>query len=806
MTGVNPFALAAARPSAAAVDAADASPTAVDVPSAGLRQRRPPLSVDTSAPNKIAANDDDGVMEDDHEVEQMRPRVLFLLAMAVTAFAAFAVFVLAELAVHAAPAALLGEARVAAAGTLVLCVPLTSAVAWFPVSVSRGPAGQLRIRSAPTSPSSPLAAPLLARLARRYRSNRMFAVYQTAGWSLYALFLALLLACAVAPGALPLCRAGHRSNLAVTALIAEVLILSSALTLEKRRDRNLEKRRDRFAVQLNNFNNMLLLVGALGLAVGSEYERHASGSTSGVYPLSAGVGSLLLFVTALLNTYGLGGVLSTKDGWRFYQPFTGGARFVLFQIVSWSCFGAGLLIQGLYLISLVVVELELFVGAMLVAGALFITSEVVMMMSLLVFRKTAQRVDSQEQQVADATEPTLRSRFQERVSAFADECFGVLVAAGLANVHYLPNVCLLVFYTATTRLGPFDVLVYTLLTTLYEFLMVISRSIAIHMYNKDSQYGQLKEINEYQVKYVLPRLVTGVMPAIISYYHWIHDLEALYPVVALTVFIYVYEVTYRGNPQHSGSRMRPSWVTEGSMFLDAAQRYFSGKVIRSTPLDPSEQYIMAFHPHGIMALSVMWLQFTDQWRKLFPGVYAHILTASVLHQIPYARDVLQSFGGREVTRQAFVATLHEKESVMIVPGGQAEMLQQQSARKQVRVYTHHKGFVRIAVENGVSLLPILSYKEGEMLDNVRAPALQQWAVKKLGFPFPYFPYGRAMLPIPRRTEIAIVVGAPLRVKQIANPTAEDIDKVHAEYFQRLKELFYNYRDEAGCSDYELVLI
>ncbi|ETM31485.1 hypothetical protein L914_20961, partial [Phytophthora nicotianae] len=580
--------------------------------------------------------------------------------------------------------------------------------------------------------------------------------------------------------------------------------------------------------------NMLLLVGATLLALASEYTRvfpHPSGSSVG-YPMATGLGSLALFVTALFNTYGLGGVLSTKDGWNFYQPFMGGARFVLFQIVSWTCFGAGAALQVLYLLSLVVVELELFVGAMAVAGSLFVVAEIGMMMSLLVFRKAGQSPkrsrsgNDANTSSADATTevettsektneamitatPSLHARllgFHVRMHDFADECLGVLVVGGLANIQFIPNALLFVFFAATTNLSPAGVAFYGIMATGMEFVMVVSRSIATHLYLKDSHNGLLKEVNRYHVKYVLPQIVTACLPAVATYRHYIYDMAAFVPVLLLTIFIYIYELTYRGNPQQTGCRERASWVTGRSFLVDTVKRYFSGTIIRMAPLDPEKQYVLSFHPHGIMPISVMWLQFTAQWRKLFPNFYAHILTASILHQIPLARDVLHFYGSREVTRTAFAHTLQQKESVLLVPGGQAEMLQQQSAKREVRIYTHHKGFIRLAIEHGVPLVPVLSFKEGEMMDNVQAPMLQRWFVKKLAFPFPYFPYGRGMLPIPRKVDIPIVVGKPLEVPHIEKPTQDDIDKVHSKYFAVLQEMFDKYKDEVGCGDYKLVLI
>lgn len=855
-----------------------------------LTQRRAPLPgvadlrVDTSS-TRITANkkplqqcpsaDDDTALttEDDVSpppaapIEHMSARGIFLLVMAFLVFAAFVLFVLSEMTHHHQhhhgqndgqeqergsllllfTAETQRDVHSASLWVLVLAVPITSVATWFPVSITHASDGVFRIRSPITriSSLSPTAArikslPLVQRLVYRFRTNFYFRAYQSAAWVLYGVFLAMVLGCSSPFQSLPLphtlmnlklpfCDFGHRSNVAVVAFIAQVLMISSVLALERRRDHDrsqqrsskdaaaLPRRTDRFVLILNNFNNTLLLVGAVVLAVASEYTRHANEGESDAYSLTSGLGSLALFVTAMLNTYGLGGLLSSKRGWRFYQPFMGGARFVLFQVISWTCFGAGLLIQGLYLLSIVLVEMELFVGVMALAGALFVISQVVMMMSVLVFRSPSSSLRATatpsttttkdgESATLSSVAATAPQGFHGRLQAFADECLGALLIGMLVNLQWIPSASFFLIYAATTNLDASGVIFYGCVTIFAEIFFVLSRSITIHMYSKDSDSGKNKSVSTMKFKYHFLPLTSLALPGYATYYHFVHDLDALLPVAFLSGFMYLYAFTYRGDPQHSGVRMNRVWVTSRSKLTEAVVTYFRGKIIRVTPLNPQDHYVMAFHPHGIMPTTAMWLLFTEQWRQLFPGVHPCLLTASVLHQIPLSRDVMQTYGSREVTRQAFTSTLEQKQSVMLVPGGQAEMLEQHSGRKEVRVYTKHKGFIRVAIEHGTPLVPVLSFKEGELMDNVKAPMLQRWFVKNLAFPFPYFPYGRGFLPIPRKVDTTVVVGAPIRVQKIASPTADDVDKVHVQYFAALEEMFHKYKDEANCADYKLVLI
>ncbi|TYZ63597.1 hypothetical protein PybrP1_004807 [[Pythium] brassicae (nom. inval.)] len=826
-----------------------------------LAQRRPPgvadLRVDTAprAPPPSPPPPD--------AIAPLSTRGVFLLVTAFLAFAAFVLFVLSEMTHHHRQHMLLHapldreadaeragswtalllfspamqrDVHAASVWTLLLTVPVTSAAAWFPVSITHAGEGALRIRTpaTPSSPSTPTATllqtlPLLQRIATRFRTDHYFRAYQTAAWTLYAVFLVLVLGCAPSSTLSQLSRAGqspqaipyallrlapfcdfeHRSNVAVAAFLAQVLMISSVLALERGRDRRRRRaaggakaqaRSDRFVLVLNNFCNSLLFVGALLLAVVSEYTRHANRGRSDGYSLSSGLGSLALFVTAMLNTYGLGGLLARKPGWRFYQPFMGGAKFVLFQIISWTCFAAGVLVQGLYLLSLVLVEMELFVGVMAVAGALFAVSQVVMMMSVLVFRSPS--ASSTEV----STTPSARRGFNARLQAFADECLGTLLVTFLVNLQWLPSASFFVLYALTTSLDAAGIVCYGLATILGEVFFVLSRSIAIHMYSKESNQGKDASVSPYKLKFLALPALSLVLPSYATYYHFVHDLDALVPVAILSGFVYLYALTYRGDPQYTGVRTNEALMASHSKLIETVATYFSGRIIRVAPLDPAQNYVMAFHPHGIMATSAMWVSFTEQWHRLFPGVQPRLLTASVLHQIPLARDVIQMYGSREVTRQAFSATLDERGSVMLVPGGQAEMLEQRTGRNEVRVYTKHKGFIRVAIEHGTPLVPMLSFKEGELMDNVKAPLVQRWFIKNLAFPFPYFPYGRGFLPIPRKVNATIVVGAAIPVAKIESPTAEDVDKVHAQYFAALEEMFHTHKADAGCADYKLVLI
>jgi len=50
------------------------------------------------------------------------------------------------------------------------------------------------------------------------------------------------------------------------------------------------------------------------------------------------------------------------------------------------------------------------------------------------------------------------------------------------------------------------------------------------------------------------------------------------------------------------------------------------------------------------------------------------------------------------------------------------------------------------------------------------------------------------------------VGAPIDVKQIPNPTQEEIDELHGNFINSLKDLFYSHRTQAGYPTADLKVI
>lgn len=136
--------------------------------------------------------------------------------------------------------------------------------------------------------------------------------------------------------------------------------------------------------------------------------------------------------------------------------------------------------------------------------------------------------------------------------------------------------------------------------------------------------------------------------------------------------------------------------------------------------------------------------------------------------------------------------------VVLVVGGAQEALYARPGNYRL-VLNNRKGFVKIAIETGASLVPVISFGEVDIFDQpsnepgTKIRAYQDFVKKWTGVG-PAFFYGRGFSAksfglIPHRNQITTVVGAPLDVIKNPTPAREEVDQLHEKYVQAITKLF-----------------
>ncbi|XP_065412622.1 diacylglycerol O-acyltransferase 2-like isoform X3 [Chrysemys picta bellii] len=259
---------------------------------------------------------------------------------------------------------------------------------------------------------------------------------------------------------------------------------------------------------------------------------------------------------------------------------------------------------------------------------------------------------------------------------------------------------------------------------------------------------------------------------------------------------------------------RSAWVRNWPVWKHFRD-YFPIQLVKTHSLLPGHNYIIGAHPHGILCVGAFCNFITEStgFSEKFPGIRPFLATLAGNFRLPVFREYLMSGGLCPVTRQAIGYLLSQNGSgnaVAIVIGGAAESLSCQPGVTTL-ILKNRKGFVRMALQHGAHLVPAFSFGENDLFRQVVFEegswlrGIQKRFQKLVGFA-PCVFYGRGLtsiqsrgfLPYPK--PITTVIGEPVTVPRIKEPSHETVDLYHAMYIRSLLKLFNDHKAKYGLSE------
>ncbi|MCJ1253099.1 diacylglycerol O-acyltransferase 1 [Lignoscripta atroalba] len=264
---------------------------------------------------------------------------------------------------------------------------------------------------------------------------------------------------------------------------------------------------------------------------------------------------------------------------------------------------------------------------------------------------------------------------------------------------------------------------------------------------------------------------------------------------------------------HSGTLSHRSKFLRSMKLWSLFASYFPARLHRSQVLPPTRKYIFGYHPHGIISHGAFAAFATEAlgFSQLFPGITNTLLTLDTNFRIPLYRDYALAMGLASVSRESCENILSKGgpngegmgRAITIVVGGAAESLDAQPYSLRL-VLKKRKGFIKLAIRTGADLVPVLSFGENELYDQVRSdshPLIHKAQIvlkKALGFTIPLFHargvfnYDIGMMPY--RRPLNVVVGRPIKVAQHAQPHEAYVDEIHGLYVRELERIWGEWKD------------
>ncbi len=141
-----------------------------------------------------------------------------------------------------------------------------------------------------------------------------------------------------------------------------------------------------------------------------------------------------------------------------------------------------------------------------------------------------------------------------------------------------------------------------------------------------------------------------------------------------------------------------------------------------------------YHPHGFVSLGAFGNFGTEGtgFETKFPGITNSLLTLNANFRVPLYKEYLQALGLASVSRRSCEALLYTLpwqskliirkngpgSAITIVIGGAEESLHARPGVMELVLKKRH-GFIRIAIESGSLVVPVLSFGENGIapLDN-----------------------------------------------------------------------------------------
>lgn len=187
------------------------------------------------------------------------------------------------------------------------------------------------------------------------------------------------------------------------------------------------------------------------------------------------------------------------------------------------------------------------------------------------------------------------------------------------------------------------------------------------------------------------------------------------------------------------------------------------------------------------------------------------MTLNANFRIPFYGIYLGMLGLCDASKEScnYILSKGNGNSIMLVLGGAKESLDAHPSKEYLLTLKNRKGFVKIGLANGASLVPVFSFGENDLYDQISNPrgshlrTIQIKIQKRLGYATPFFKgrgifqYAAGFLPI--RHPIHTYVGAPIHLPKVERDkiTPDIVDKYHNEYMEAVKTLFDTYKAKHG---------
>lgn len=249
------------------------------------------------------------------------------------------------------------------------------------------------------------------------------------------------------------------------------------------------------------------------------------------------------------------------------------------------------------------------------------------------------------------------------------------------------------------------------------------------------------------------------------------------------------------------------WFLYGSL-CDYILCYHDATCIREGPApSPEGKYLFAMYPHGVYGICRAFSGGVRLWRALYPGIFARWGSFGAAFYLPGIREFSLFAGCLDASKPVLERAIRRGENVALLPGGIDEMNLTDGTSKETKlVMKDRKGFAKLAIENGLDIVPGFCFGEKWIHKTVQLPAVVRRALRPLRLSGTLLRgRGPSFLGF-LHPSLGFVWGEPIRVRQQQPVQEQYLDEVHDQVIRAVQGIFERHKSRFGYSDEETLVI
>ena len=177
--------------------------------------------------------------------------------------------------------------------------------------------------------------------------------------------------------------------------------------------------------------------------------------------------------------------------------------------------------------------------------------------------------------------------------------------------------------------------------------------------------------------------------------------------------------------------------------------------------------------------------------------------------VPLFKEFFRAIGSIPADATNIVKAIDGGHSVMLVPGGSEEVMWAGRTDAEHIVLKDKLGFIKLALRQGLTVVPVWSYGESMgtgVFDNPAYFHERLRFTQLSGIPLRFVSLSqRWFLPFPNGV-LVVAVGKPLNLGHIVSPSPEQLRAAHAQYVDALLLLIEETKHEAGYPNIKVKLV